>query len=84
MTIASSTLFTFCIAWVAVYVFLKFVCAVWTVTEHFNRMFGPEYTPRHASSTLGVALEGAAKLMGWGAVIVLPAGAILLFAALFR
>jgi hypothetical protein len=84
MASAWSAIFTFCFVWVAVYLFLRFLHAVWTVTEHFNWALSPAYRSRHKRGTLDLALDRAAKLMGWGATVALPVGTVSLLAALFQ
>jgi hypothetical protein len=84
MTIAFSTAFTFCFAWVTVYIFLRFLHAVWTVTEHFNRVLSLELRSRPQDGSLSIALESAVKVMGWGSIAALPVGTVSFFAALFR
>jgi hypothetical protein len=84
MNIAFSTLFTFCFAWVTVYIFLRFLHAVWTVTEHFNRVLSLELRSRPQGGSLSITLESAVKVMGWGSIAALPVGTVSFFAALFR
>lgn len=74
MSIAFSTLSTFCFAWIMAYLFLKFIYAAWIVTRHLNRLVSLDSRPRGPGRSVDAAFKGALQLMAWSSVVALPVG----------